>query len=242
MPGRARPESTSAAASSWASTSQRTRPGSSTTGSAPTTPSTASSSDGVWIESSSATTSRSDCSSRCWSSTPTVPRLGVRPVLWPRGFPSVTGLGSSNSAAARYRLVRCLHRYNAGVRLLRAFHHRLTASRLPDAVPPVTRRDDPKTSQVPAGGVRACMGSQTPRCPAAPRHSGAPDIAFDHEKSLGTFGTYQFRRSIPCPLAPLPTLHRHPHGYRCTARGESWIGQLAWRTIALRHLARGTGA
>ena len=55
MPGRARPESTSAAASSWASTSQRTRPGSSTTGSAPTTPSTASSSDGVWIESSSAT-------------------------------------------------------------------------------------------------------------------------------------------------------------------------------------------
>ena len=68
------------------------------------------------------------------------------------------------------------------------------------------------------------MGSQTPRCPAAPRHSGAPDIAFDHEKSLGTFGTYQFRRSIPCPHAPLPTLHRHPHGYRCTARGESWIG------------------
>ena len=69
----------------------------------------------------------------------TVPRLGVRPVLWPRGFPSVTGLGSSNSAAARYRLVRCLHRYYAGVRLLRAFHHRLTASRLPDAVPPVAR-------------------------------------------------------------------------------------------------------
>ena len=50
------------------------------------------------------------------------------------------------------------------------------------------------------------MGSQTPRSPAAPRHSGAPDIAFDHEKSLGTFGTYQFRRSIPCPHAPLPTL------------------------------------
>ena len=71
----------------------------------------------------------------------TVPRLGVRPVLWPRGFPSVTGLGSSNSAAARYRLVRCLHRYYAGVRLLRALHHRLTASRLPDpdAVPPVAR-------------------------------------------------------------------------------------------------------
>ena len=68
------------------------------------------------------------------------------------------------------------------------------------------------------------MGSQTPRSPAAPRHSGAPDIAFDHEKSLGTFGTYQFRPSIPCPHAPLPTLHRHPHGYRCTARGESWIG------------------
>ena len=68
------------------------------------------------------------------------------------------------------------------------------------------------------------MGSQTPRSPAAPRHGGAPDIAFDHEKSLGTFGTYQFRRSIPCPHAPLPTLHRHPHGYRCTARGESWIG------------------
>ena len=66
------------------------------------------------------------------------------------------------------------------------------------------------------------MGSQTPRCPAAPRHCGASDIAFDHEKSLGTFGTYQFRRSIPGPL--LPTLHRHPHGYRCTARGESWIG------------------
>ena len=69
----------------------------------------------------------------------TVPRLGVRPVLWPRGFPSVTGLGSSNSAAARYRLVRCLHRYYAGVRLLRALHHRLTASRLPDAVLPVAR-------------------------------------------------------------------------------------------------------
>ena len=69
----------------------------------------------------------------------TVPRLGVRPVLWPRGFPSVTGLGSSISAAARYRLVRCLHRYYAGVRLLRAFHHRLTASRLPDAVLPVAR-------------------------------------------------------------------------------------------------------
>ena len=69
----------------------------------------------------------------------TVPRLGVRPVLWPRGFPSVTGLGSSNSAAARYRLVRCLHRYYAGVRLLRALHHRLTASRLPDAVLAVAR-------------------------------------------------------------------------------------------------------
>ena len=69
----------------------------------------------------------------------TVPRLSVRPVLWPRGFPSVTGLGSSNSAAAHYRLVGCVHRYYAGVRLLRALHHRLTASRLPDAVPPVAR-------------------------------------------------------------------------------------------------------
>ena len=38
-----------------------------------------------------------------------------------------------------YRLVRCLHRYYAGVRLLRALHHRLTASRLPDAVLPVAR-------------------------------------------------------------------------------------------------------
>ena len=84
-----------------------------------------------------------------------------------------------------------------------------------------TTRRPPRSQR---GGVRACMGSQTPRSPAAPRHSGAPDIAFDHEKSLGTFGTYQFRRSMPCPHAPLPTLHRHPHGYRWTARGESWIG------------------
>ena len=52
------------------SSAGKSRPGSSTTGSAPTTPSTASSSDGVWIESPSATTSRSGCSSRCWSSTP----------------------------------------------------------------------------------------------------------------------------------------------------------------------------
>ena len=29
---------------------------------------------------------------------------------------------------------------------------------------------------------------------------------------------------MPCPHAPLPTLHLHPHGYRRTARGGSWSG------------------
>ena len=90
----------------------------------------------------------------------TVPRLGVRAVLWPLGFPSVPGLGSSNSAAARYRLVRCLHRYYAGVRLLCALHHRLTASRLPmrsHRLPDRTTRRPPRSQRgayVRAWGLR----------------------------------------------------------------------------------------
>ena len=72
-----------------------------------------------------------------------------------------------------------------------------TAVCLPDAVPPIARWDDPKTSQVPAWGVRACLGSQTPRSPTAPRHSGAPDVAFDHEKSLGTSDHIIFDAQYP---------------------------------------------
>ena len=60
-----------------------------------------------------------------------------------------------------------------------------------------TRWDGPKTSQVPAGGVRACMGSQTPRSPTAPRHYGAPDVAFDHKKSLGTSNHIIFVAQYP---------------------------------------------
>ena len=90
----------------------------------------------------------------------TVPRLGVRPVLWPRGFPSVTGLGSGNSATARYRLVRCLHRYYAGVRLLRAVHHRLRLAAFPTRshrLPARTTRRPPRSRRgvyVRAWGLR----------------------------------------------------------------------------------------
>ena len=68
---------------------------------------------------------------------------------------------------------------------------------LPDAVPPIVRWDGPKTSQVPAWGVRACLGSQTPRSPTAPRHYGAPDVAFDHKKSLGTSNHIIFVAQYP---------------------------------------------
>ena len=68
--------------------------------------------------------------------------------------------------ATPQRLVtaRCLHRYYAGVRLLRAVHHRLRLAAFPTRSHRLPARTT-RTSQVPAWGIRACLGSQTPRSP-----------------------------------------------------------------------------
>ena len=60
------------------------------------------------------------------------------------------------------------------------------ASRLPSAVPATTRRDDPKTSQVPVYDVRTCLRSSTPWSPVDPHHTGSTGVAFDRVQSLGT--------------------------------------------------------
>ena len=68
----------------------------------------------------------------------TVPRHCVRSVLWSRKFPLVMGLGSTNSATARTALFASFSATMPMSHSIRAVHHRLTASRLPDAVPAVT--------------------------------------------------------------------------------------------------------
>ena len=68
----------------------------------------------------------------------TVPRHCVRSVLWSRKFPLVMGLGSTSSATARTALFASFSATMPMSDSIRAVHHRLTASRLPDAVPAVT--------------------------------------------------------------------------------------------------------
>ena len=107
----------------------------------------------------------------------------VRSVLRPREFPLVTGPWLRQLQSGSHRLVRRFLSYYARVRLLRAVHHRLTASRLPDAVPAVTgtTRRPPRSRHM---TYARAVSSSTPWSPIRSHHTDPPGVVFDLQQGL----------------------------------------------------------
>jgi len=117
-------------------------------------------------------------------------------------------------------VVRWLRRYYGGVRLLGFVHHRLRLLVFPmrtSGIPPLAK---PEISRFPRKELPHMPGSSTTpgragACDNAPAH-----IAFRDFEHVGTQIDSSFRSSMAGLCAPLPTLRRHPHERRRTARGR----------------------
>ena len=139
-----------------------------------------------------------------------------RPTAPPPGSPSL-----SAREPPQPRPDRCgFHRYYSLIRLLHSVRHRLRIH--PFLCGPVTTSG--QNGDLPGPGnedVRTCMGSSTPWSPTSPHHIGDVGVAFDRRHSLGSPDKQPFDAPLPCPSAPLSTLHLPPRDDRRMTRGES---------------------
>ena len=99
---------------------------------------------------------------------------------------------------------------------------------------PARLRGELKTSQVPAGYVRASMGSSTPWACSPSHHNDDEHVAFDLGESLSGPDHTTFDAQYPWPHAPLPTLHDHPRGWPRTARGDMRLVSTSYRGTCTR--------
>ena len=100
-----------------------------------------------------------------------------------------------------------------------AVHHRLRLLAFPVWASPVPRLVRPEISRFPCKERTHMPGlrpRQVVRVLALAHPSALPSALTD---SVGTWDR-NFRGSIAGLCVPRPTLHRHPHGCRCTARGQ----------------------